>query len=96
MRKFREALRETRGARPTSSLQLLAVSDPNDIPSWEIAPAEFEDTRMTVANLYLGTTGQVFGLGPTPIAPLAASPYSAHVNYLSPHHLERDFGKIPL
>jgi len=63
VRKFREALRETRGARPTSSLQLLAVSDPNDIPSWEIAPAEFEDTRMTVANLYLGTTGQVFGLG---------------------------------
>ena len=89
--KFVKLLHDARAHGPVEAkarpLQLLAVSDPNDILSWEVSEREIPplglgESDMTVANLYLGTTGQVFGLGPAPIAPLAASPYSAHLNYL--------------
>jgi len=71
-----------RTARELSSRQVLAISDPNDILSWEVTKDEFEIPRVTVANVYLGTAGQFFGLPHLPIWPLAASPVAAHTNYL--------------
>jgi hypothetical protein len=65
-----------------SSRQVLAVSDPNDILSWEVTKNEFEIPRVTVANIYLGTPGQFLGLPRLPIWGLAASPVAAHTNYL--------------
>jgi len=66
----------------SSSRQLLAISDPNDILSWEVTKGEFDVPRFTVANIYLGTAGQFLGLPNLPIWGLAASPVAAHTNYL--------------
>ena len=63
--------------------QLLAISDPNDILSWEVTRDEFNRADLTVANIYLGTTGEFFGVDHTPILGLVANPVSAHLNYLS-------------
>ena len=66
--------------------QILAISDPNDILSWEVTKGEtsdFERRHATIANIYLGTTGEIFGLDRIPIWQVAASPISAHTNYLS-------------
>jgi hypothetical protein len=71
---------ETEGKRP--SRQILAISDPNDILSWEITRNEIRQPGVTVANVYLGTTGELFGFYHLPIWQLAASPVSAHTNYL--------------
>jgi hypothetical protein len=65
-----------------SSRQLLAISDPNDLLSWEVTKEEFDVSRFTVANVYIGTTGQFLGLPRLPIWGLAASPVAAHTNYL--------------
>jgi hypothetical protein len=65
-----------------SSRQILAISDPNDILSWEVTKTEFAFPRITAANIYLGTTGEIFGLSGAPIWGVAASPFSAHTNYL--------------
>jgi hypothetical protein len=79
-----EAIHHTRPRRPSepSSRQLLAISDPNDILSWEVTKEEFDVPRFTVANIYLGTAGQFLGLPHLPIWGLAASPVAAHTNYL--------------
>jgi hypothetical protein len=87
VRRFRaiwDAIHSTRRRteRELSSRQVLAISDPNDILSWEVTPNEFEVPGITVANIYLGTTGEIFGLSNLPIWGLAASPVSAHTNYL--------------
>lgn len=71
-----------RTEREVSSRQVLAISDPNDILSWEVTTSEFQVPEITVANIYLGTTGEIFGLSTVPIWGLAASPFSAHTNYL--------------
>jgi hypothetical protein len=71
-----------RSERELSSRQVLAISDPNDILSWEVTSSEFEVPKITVANIYLGTTGEIFGLSSMPIWRLAASPIAAHANYL--------------
>jgi len=62
--------------------QLIAVSDPNDILSWQVTTMEFDRPEFTVANVYLGTAGEFFGLYRAPIIPIAASPIDAHENYL--------------
>ena len=71
-----------RTERELSSRQVLAISDPNDILSWEVTKSEFEVPGITVANIYLGTAGEIFGLSSVPIWRLAASPFAAHLNYL--------------
>jgi len=67
---------------PEAKRQLVAISDPNDILSWEVTDTEFNRPEFTVANVYLGTTGEFFGLYRAPIAPIAALPDRAHLNYL--------------
>jgi len=62
--------------------QFVAISDPNDVLSWQITDSEIEKPKATVANVYLGTTGEIFGLYHTPILEVAARPDLAHVNYL--------------
>ncbi|HKM74061.1 MAG TPA: hypothetical protein VJX94_29050, partial [Stellaceae bacterium] len=71
-----------RTERELSSRQVLAISDPNDVLSWEVTKSEFEVPGITVANIYLGTAGEIFGLSSVPIWRLAASPVAAHLNYL--------------
>src|SRR5208282_5869962 len=71
-----------RTEREPSSRQVLAISDPNDILSWEVTKSEFEVPGITVANIYLGTAGEIFGLSSVPIWRLAASPVAAHLNNL--------------
>lgn len=66
-----------------SKRQLLAISDPNDILSWEVTKSEFNRPDTTVANVYLGTTGEFFGVFHTPILGVAANPVAAHLNYLA-------------
>jgi hypothetical protein len=68
--------------RASYPLARLAISDPNDILSWEVTKTEFAFPRITVANIYLGTTGEIFGLSGAPIWGVAASPFTAHTNYL--------------
>jgi len=65
-----------------SSHHMLAISDPNDILSWEITKREIKAPGITVANVYLGTTGEIFGLYRMPIWGLAANPFTVHTNYL--------------
>jgi len=81
--RFRKAWDATRSQRPhPERRQVLAISDPNDILSWEVTKSEFERSGVTVANVYLGTTGEFLGLYRLPIWGLAASPVTAHTNYL--------------
>jgi hypothetical protein len=65
-----------------SSRQVLAISDPNDILSWQVTKSDINTPKITVANIYLGTTGEVFGFDHTPIFGVAALPDKAHTNYL--------------
>jgi hypothetical protein len=69
-----EAIHHTRPRRPSepSSRQPLAISDLNDILSWEVTKEEFDAPRFTLANIYLGSAGQFLGLPHLPIRGLAA------------------------
>lgn len=66
--------------------QVLAISDPNDILSWELTKSGWGMTDVTqpvvVANVYVGTTAEVPGLFRWPFLGLSAYPVAAHVNYL--------------
>jgi hypothetical protein len=77
-------VRERHGgtAEVESKKQLLAISDPNDILSWELDTNDFDARWFKFANVYLGTTGEVLGFHRTPLIGLAASPIAAHLNYL--------------
>jgi hypothetical protein len=57
-------------------LQIVAVSDPNDLLSYLVPPQAIDSAGDTIlTNVYIGTTPNILGLG--------ASPLDAHVNYLS-------------
>ncbi|WP_158817170.1 hypothetical protein [Methylocapsa sp. S129] len=71
-----------RSARGLRSRQIIAISDPNDILSWEVTSKEFDRPNENVANVYLGVTGEYFGLYRLPVLEVAASPSGAHLNYL--------------
>jgi hypothetical protein len=76
---FRASWRE---ANSSHKRQLVAISDPNDILSFQVTAAEIDKPQFNATNVYLGTAGEFFGLYRAPILPLAASPVDAHENYL--------------
>jgi hypothetical protein len=87
VRNFRTAWNAAHNRQPTAGAvgkrrQMIAVSDPNDILSWQVTSMEFNRPEFTIANVYLGTTGEFLGLYHAPIIPIAASPVAAHENYL--------------
>lgn len=66
-----------RAGDPLRGLQLVGISDPNDILTYMLAGASTPDDNEygSITNVYLGTSGNFAGFG--------SDPFSAHVNYLS-------------